>query len=211
MTRGTFIERTLRQIYGGQPSDDATVTINLVNTWLDDAIAAAAKQNYKDNYQIDGINYINNSFYTTFKSLAITADEQFTWKVTLPQIPVGIGANDGVSSMIIKYETNTVSQPVIWITQDQRTYYQNMRVVPNKILAYSEGEFVYIISSLLMDLYTAQVTMVSGGDSSDLDSTLNVPPDYFPLMTEYIKQQLMFERNVPVDVTNDGQDFIKTT
>ena len=209
MTRAVFIERTLRQIYNGQPSDDATITVNLVNVWLDDAIALAAKQNYKDNYQVDGISYVNNGFYTTFKGLEFEADEQFLWKVTLPQIPVGIGANEGISTFIVKYDNLNTSFPVIWIDQNQKTYYQSMRPIPNKIIAYSEGENVFLISTLLMDLYTAQVTMISGGDSSDLDSELNVPPDYFPVMVEYIKQQLMFERMQPLDNESDGQDAIK--
>ena len=209
MTRSIFIERVLRQIYNGPVSDDATITVNLVNVWLDDAIALAAKQNYKDNYQIDGISYVNNGFYTTFKGLAFEADEQFLWKVTLPQIPVGIGANEGISTFIVKYDNINTSFPVIWIDQNQKTYYQSMRPIPNKIIAYSEGENLFLISTLLMDLYTAQVTMISGGDSSDLDSELNVPPDYFPVMVEYIKQQLMFERMQPLDNESDGQDAIK--
>ena len=53
--------------------------------------------------------------------------------------------------------------------------------------------------------------MVSAGDSTDLNSTLNVPQDYFPAMVEYIKQQLVFERMQPVDVQSDGLDAIKTT
>lgn len=209
MKRSVFIERTLRQIYNGQPSDDATITTNLVNTWMDDGIALAAKQNYKDNYQIDGVSYVNGGFYTTFKGVAIEADEQFLWKITLPQIPVGIGATEGISTLVIKYDNLNTSFPVIWIDQNQKTYYQSMRPIPNKIIAYNEGENVFLVSSLLMDLYTAQVTMISGGDSTNLDSTLNVPPDYLPVIVEYIKQQLMFERMQPLDNESDGNDAIK--
>ena len=68
-----------------------------------------------------------------------------------------------------------------------------------------------MLSTLLLNQYTFNVTMVSGGDSTDLNSTLNVPSDYWPIMVEYIKQQLVFERNQPVDVSNDGSDQIKTT
>lgn len=68
MTRRVWIERCLRQIYGGQPSDDSTITVNLVNVWLSTGIGLAAKANYKDNISIDGIGYINNSFYTKLKS-----------------------------------------------------------------------------------------------------------------------------------------------
>ncbi len=211
-TRRYFIERTLRQLYGTQPNDDSWVTDNLVNAWLEDAIAIAAKQNYKDNIAIDGISYINNSFYTTFKNLSVEADEQFLWKITLPQIPVGIGGNMGISTLQFRDNTSTqISQTVVWITENQRTYFQNMRGIPNKLLAYPQGEFVYVISQLLLNQYTANATMISGGDSTNLDSTLNVPQDYFPVMVEYIKQQLSFERNQLVDLSNDGSDQIKST
>jgi len=212
VTRRIFIERTLRQIYGGQPNDDASITKNLVNAWLPDAIALAAQTNYKNNVAIDGISYVNNGFYTTYKSLAIVADDQFLWKVTLPEIPVGIGENFGVDTFVIKdSESSQLSYPVVWITQNQRSYSRGMRTIPNKILGYMEGQFVYLQSTLLLNGYTAQATMVSGGDSTDLDSTLNVPPDYFPIMVQYIQQQLLLERNQPVDSQNDGLDAITTT
>ena len=212
MTRGVFIERSLRQIYGGQPNDDSEITINLVNTWLSDAIAVAAKKNYQDNLTIDGINYINGSFYTIFKGLSVTTDEQFLWKITLPQIPIGIGYGMGVSTLQFKdNETSQISPPVIWLSENQRTYYQTMQPIPNKVLAYSQGGYLYAVSTIVLSQYTAQVTMVSGGDATDLNSELNVPPDYFPVMVEYIKQQLAFERNQPQDVTNDGSDFVRTT
>lgn len=212
MDRGTFIERTLRQIYNGQPADDATITVNLVNTWLNDAIAVAAKKNYTDSIALDGIAYINNSFYTTYKGLALASDEFDLWKITLPHIPFGIGVNEGVSKIIFKdSESRQLSYPVVLMTQAQTTFNRGMRAIPNKILAYSQSQYIYILGSLVLYGVTAQVTMVSGGDSTNLDSELNVPSDYFPIMVEYIKQQLMFERMQPVDAANDGLDAIKTT
>lgn len=212
MRRITYIEQVRRLIYGGQPDDDAEITVGLVNVWLDQAIGVAAKQNYKDNATLDGIAFINNSFYSTFKSLAITEDEQFLWKVTLPQIPLGIGSSEGVSSLVLKdNESRQLTYPFVPLSENQRTYNRGMRTIPNKILFYSEGEFLYIISTLMLQDYTAQVTMVSGGSSTDLQSTLNVPADYLPVVTEYLKQQLVFERNQPKDVTPDGLDAIRTT
>lgn len=209
-TRRIFIERTLRQIYGGQPSDDSTITVNLVNKYLEDAIAAAAKANYKDAITIDGIGYVNNSFYTTFKDIAITSDGNFTWKVQLPQIPIGIGQNEGISTFRLKDESGNITLPFVPLTENQKTYYQGMRLIPNKILYYYEGSYAYIISTLILNQYTVDVTMISGGDATDLDSILNVPPDYYPVMIEYLKQQLMFERMTPTDDTNDGRDIIKS-
>lgn len=206
MNRQTFIEMVIRQIYGGQPNDDSEITVNLVNTWLDPAIAMAAKQNNKDNIAIDGIIYANNSFYTTYKGIAITQDEQFTWKVTLPQIPVGIGANEGISTLIIKDSGGQLSMPCVPLSESQKTIYRTMRPIPNKVLYIYEGKFAYIFSTILLTPYTASVTMISGGDGTDLTSTLNVPSDYFPIMIDYIQKQLMIEQAQIKDITNDGLD-----
>lgn len=210
-SRRIWIERCLRQIYNGPIPDDATITINLVNTWLPTAIGLAAKANYKDSISIDGIGYVNNSFYSRFRRLTISSDGNFQWKMVLPEVPVGIGQNEGISILELVDTNGQVTRPFVSMTEAQRSYYQSMRPIPNKVLYYYEGNFMYAISTLLLNNYTANVTMVSGGDSTDLDSNLNVPPDYDSVMIEYIKQQLMFERTVPVDATNDGLDAIKTT
>jgi len=208
--RKVFIERALRQIYGGFPTDDSQITTNLVNSWLEDATAIAAKQNYKDNISIDGITFVNNSFYTTFKGLAVTKDENFLWKTELPHLPLGIGTSDGLSTLVFKdAATGQISYPGVWLSQNQLSYQRGMRAIPNKVLVYSEGKYVYALSTIILSDYTASVTMISAGYSTDLDSELNVPSDYFPVMVEYIKQQLMFERSVPVDGANDGRDAIK--
>lgn len=207
MTRRTYIERILRQIYGGYVPDDSEITTGLVNNILGDAIAVAAKTNYIDSVKLDTIGYVNNSFYTTYKSLSVTADEQFVWKVALPQIPVGIGENDGAETLIFKdSSSNQLSYPVIFITQKQRGFQRGRRPIPNKIIGYFEGGNVYLESTLTLSDYTAQITMISGGDSTDLDSTLNVPSDYFPIMNDYILKQLVFEQSRVRDTANDGVD-----
>jgi hypothetical protein len=48
--------------------------------------------------------------------------------------------------------------------------------------------------------------MVSGGDATDLNSELNVPADYLPIIDEFLKQQLLAERTIPQDSTNEGSD-----
>lgn len=206
MLRGTFIERCLRQIYGQQPTDDANISYNLVNVWLNDAIGLAAKTNYKENIQVDGIDYVNNGFYTTFKALAIVQDERFLFKITLPEIPLGLGKTKGVSTIQAKDKNGNLSLPWIPISEDQKGYIQNMRPIPNKILYYPEGTFCYAISPLSLWQYTASVSMISGGDSTDLDSILNVPPEYYPVMTDYIMKQLAFEQSRPQDNAKDGAD-----
>lgn len=206
MTRNNFIERCLRQIYGQQPSDDASISYSLVNFWLSDAIGIAAKTNYKENNQIDGIGYVNNSFYTKYKGIPIIADEQFTWRLTLPEVPLGIGRNMGISTLQFVDVNGNVSLPAIPLSENERGLYRSMRPIPGKNLFYPEGIYCYVLSTMQLFSFTATVSMQSGGDSTDLDSVLNVPPDYYPVMTEYIMKQLGFEQSRPQDNANDGQD-----
>lgn len=207
MTRAEFIERTLRQIYGGYVSEDSSITPMLVNSWLNDAIALAAKTNYTENLKLDGIGYVNNAFYTTFKSISPVLDETNLWRLQLPQVPVGVGTNEGITTIVFKDGNGNISYPLIPLSANQKTYFRTMRPIPNKTLYYNEGEYVYVVSSLALNNYTASVTMISGGNSSNLNSTLNVPSDYFPAMVAYVQQQLNLMKAGPKDLANDGQDL----
>lgn len=207
-TRRAYIERILRLIYNGQPSEDSNITVNLVNVWLNDGIAIAAKQNYVDAIKMDGVAYVNNSFSTTFSGLAITSDDtnNLGYKISLPQIPLGLGKNEGINTLRFKGEDGFISQSVVWLSANQVGYADQMRKIPNKIYAYNEGEIVRFTSTLPLYQYTATVSMISGGDSADLDSLINVPDDYFPTVTEYIKAQLLLEKAQIADGSNDGID-----
>ena len=211
MQRIELIERLRRQVYGGFPADDSSITDNLVNKWIIDGTALAAKQNYKENIQIEGVGYVNNSFYSTFKGIAITADERNLYKFSLPSLPLGIGSTEGISRVIFKDASNSLSYPGVMLSESQVGYQRSMRPVQNKILCYPESGYCFIITPIIMTDYTAQVTLISGGDESDLTSNLNVPSDYINVIVEYCKAQLTFERNQPVNSANDGQDAIRTT
>jgi hypothetical protein len=207
MTRNIFIERILRQIYNGQPSDDSSITYSLVNQWLNDAIGLAAKKNYTDGIQMDGIAYVNNSFYTTFKDLTVELGniDNVTYSIDLPQIPVALGKNEGIATLQF-VKDKLASQTAIPLSMNQVAYIDNLRPIQNKILYWTEGKNIYAKSLIPLTSYTANVRMVSGGDSTDLNSTLIVPDDYVPMIVEYIKGQLVFERSRPIDVSNDGVD-----
>ena len=205
ISRYELAERIQRVIYNGLPTDDATITIPVINLWINDGLAAAAKKNYAESLQIEGVAYINNSFYTTYKGLTITPDEQGVWKFSLPQIPLGLGRNEGISTVQFKAD-GRVSFTAIPLSQNQVGYADTLRAVPNKIFYWNEGQTVYLKSAIQMNQYTATVRMVSGGNSSDLDSVLNIPNDYVADVIGYVVKLLMTERNQPIDTTNDGLD-----
>jgi hypothetical protein len=207
MTRYALIERILRQIYNGQPSDDSNITYNLVNEWLNDAIGMAVKKNYTDNIQIDGVSYVNNSFYTTFTDIDINAEtvDTVTYSIDLPVIPYALGRNEGVAMLQFVGDKKT-SQTAIPLSMNQVAYQEQLRPIQNKILYWIEGKNIYVKSAIPLTQYKATLRLISGGDSSDLNSTLIVPDDYMPMVVEYIKGQLAFEKSRPIDQSNDGVD-----
>lgn len=207
MTRYQLIEQILRAVYGDQPRDDSTITPNLVNQYINQGIAVAVKNQYAQSMQIDGVTYVNNSFYSTFKNLPIVQDSNLLWKVTLPSIPLAIGRNEGVADLKIK--GNGSSQQTIDgipLSVSQKGYVNSMKRIPNRFLYYYEGQNLYILSTLLLNQYTANVTMVSGGGSStiDINGELNAPEDMIPVIVDYVVKALMVMRQVPQDITNDG-------
>jgi len=207
MTRYALIERILRQIYNGQPSDDSSITYNLVNQWLNDAVGLAVKKNYTDSIQMDGVAYVNNSFYTTFTNIDINAEsvDTVTYSIDLPVIPYALGKNEGVSMLQFVGDKKT-SQTAIPLSMNQVAYIEQLRPIQNKILYWIEGKNIYVKSSIPLTQYKATLRLISGGDSTDLTSTLIVPDDYMPMVIEYIKGQLAFERSRPIDQSNDGVD-----
>lgn len=209
MTRRGFIERFLIQISGGFQEDDAEMTYDLINAWMGDAIAAAARQCYKEAIQIEGIGYVNNSFYTTFSGINIITDDtdNLCYKLTLPEIPIGIGRNEGVSTLRFRDENGFISLTGVPLSMNEQAYADSMKPIPNKILYWPEGITLRMKTPLIMTNYTAIVKMISGGDFNDLDSELNIPADYYPIMTEYLKAQLGFEKAQPKDLVSDGVDM----
>lgn len=209
MTRYALIERILRQIYNGQPSDDSNITYNLVNQWLNDAIGLVVKKNYTDNIQMDGVAYVNNSFYTTFTNIDINAEsvDTVTYSIDLPIIPYALGRNEGVAMLQFVGDKKT-SQTAIPLSMNQVAYIEQLRPIQNKILYWVEGKNIYVKSSIPLTQYKATLRLISGGDSTDLNSNLIVPDDYMPMVIEYIKGQLAFEKSRPIDQSNDGVDSV---
>lgn len=207
MLRGQFIESILMQLYGAKQSDDAEITYNLVNLYVQEGIAVAAQAAYKGAIQIDGVGYINNGFYSTFSGLSISQDatDNQCYSFTLPEIPVGVSANMGIAEIRFKADGFT-SLPGIPLSMNQWGYFDSMRPIPNKILFLPEGKTVRAKTPLILSLYTATVKMISGGDVSNLNSELIIPPDSIPVCRDYVVQKLLAQRTVAVDNVNDGSD-----
>lgn len=209
-TRFSLIKRILRQIYSGQPTEDSNITAELVNRWMNDGLALAAKEFYKESIAIDGMGYVNNSFYCTYSGLTVTVDptDNQGYVLSLPQIPLGMSRTSGISKLQFVAPGGLVSKNAILLSESQWAYAERLPAVQNKILCCPEGSFVRVKTPIQLFNYTATVKMVSAGDSTNLESIVNVPDDYIPAVIAYVKDQLAWERQQPQDRSNDGEDSV---
>lgn len=205
MTRKVLIEQIRRIYYGGVPNDDATLSEKEVNTYLSEAIAYIAKINYTDAIKLDGIESVADSFYATFKNLAITKDNDTGYySLDLPQVPLGLSRGYGISTVTFPTSTGLAKSPIP-ISVRELDYMDNLKQPPSKIFYWSEGKKLWFKSYTNLVGKLAIVRMVSS-ENSDMDSEVNVPQEYISDIIDLILNKLKIRKGTPEDSVNDGVD-----
>lgn len=205
MTRRVLIEQIRRLYYGGTPSDDANLTENEVNTYINQAIAYFAKVNYSDAINLDGVETVGDAFYSTFKNLAITKDNDTGYySATLPHPPLGLARGYGISTVTFPVSTGLAKAPTP-ISPREVDYIEQIKLPPSKIFYWSEGNKLWFKSYTNLVGRFAIVRMISA-ENSDKTAELNVPAEYISDIINWIMNQLRVRKGMPEDTTNDGLD-----
>jgi len=205
MTRRALIEQVRRLYYGGTPSDDANLTENEVNLYINQAIAYVAKVNYTDAIKLDGVETVSDAFYATFKNLAITKDNDTGYySTTLPHPPLGLSRGYGISTVTFPVVTGLAKAPTP-ISPRELEFIDQVKTPPSKVFYWAEGNKLWFKSYQNLVGKFAIVRMVSA-ENSDLTSELNVPAEYISDMINWILNQLKVRKGMPEDTTNDGLD-----
>lgn len=205
MTRQTLIEQIRRLYYGGVPNDDATLSEKEVNIYINQAIAYMAKINYTDSIKIDGVETVADSFYATFKGLAITKDtDTGYYSLDLPQVPLGMARGYGISTVTFPTSTGLAKSPIP-ISVRELDYIDNVKLPPSKIFYWAEGKKLWFKSYTNLIGKFAIVRMIST-ENSDLTSELNVPQEYITDIIASVINQLKTRKGTPEDTVNDGVD-----
>ena len=205
MTRRVLIEQIRRIFYGGVPNDDASLSEKEVNTYLNEAIAYMAKVNYTDAIKLDGIETVADSFYATFKNLAITKDNDTGYySLDLPQVPLGLARGYGISTVTFPTSTGLAKSPIP-ISVRELDYIDQLKQPPSKIFYWAEGKKLWFKSYTNLVGKFAIVRMVST-ETSDLDAEINVPQEYITDIINMVINQLKIRKGTPEDSVNDGVD-----
>lgn len=205
MTRRVLIEQIRRMLYGGVPTDDANVSEKEINLYINEALAYMAKINYTDSIKLDGIESISDSFYLTFKNLAITKDNDTGYySLDLPQVPLGLARGYGISTVTFPTSTGLAKSPIP-ISVRELDYMDSLKQPPSKIFYWPEGKKLWFKSYTNLVGRFAIVRMVST-ETADLDSELNVPQEYITDIINLVMNQLRPRKGALQDSTNDGLD-----
>jgi hypothetical protein len=194
-------------LYGSIPTDDANITEKEINLYINEAIAYMAKVNYTDAVKLDGIETVADSFYATFKNLAITKDNDTGYySLDLPQVPLGLSRGYGISTVTFPTSTGLAKSPIP-VSPRELDYMDNLKQPPSKIFYWVEGKKLWFKSYTNLVGRFAIVRMVST-ETSDLDAEINVPQEYITDIINLVMNQLRPRKATPQDSTNDALDKI---
>jgi hypothetical protein len=207
MTRRTLIEQIRRLYYGGTPSDDATLTENEVNLYINQAIAYIAKVNYTDAIKLDGVETVSDAFYATFKNLSMTKDNDTGyWYVTLPHAPLGLSRGYGISTVTFPVVTGGLAKAPTPISPRELDFIDQVKMPPSKVFYWAEGNKLWFKSPYYNLNGKFPIVRMVSAENSDITSEVNVPGEYISDIINWILNQLKVRKGMPEDTTNDGLD-----
>jgi hypothetical protein len=193
MTRRALIEQIRRLYYGGTPGDDATLSENEVNIYINQAIAYIAKVNYTDAIKLDGVETVSDAFYATFKNLSMTKDNDTGyWYVTLPHAPLVV--------------TGGLAKAPTPISPRELDFIDQVKMPPSKVFYWAEGNKLWFKSPYYNLNGKFPIVRMVSAENSDMTSEVNVPGEYISDMINWILNQLKVRKGMPEDTTNDGLD-----
>lgn len=188
------------RLYGGQPSDDAPITLRQVAIEIVAEAAQAAKENFYENANVEGYNYVNDSYTTRFTGVTVLTDNTTGLKYcTLPAPVVGVPKDRGLVNV---YGGFGFSNSFFKIAAKDVSTYTNEPTIPKSILYWLEGGKIYFYPCGLTVPSVVVVTQI--GQLGDLSEELNVPAEALKLIEDRVVAKLTPMANTPQDNTNDN-------
>lgn len=206
-TRQQLIDRILRAYYNGIPTDDAELTNNEVDLYINDAITAVMNRQMMDDYNITGILSVPDGYITTYQLQAPVYDSNTgNYHTTIPHPPMGIPGTAGILGVYFSGGLGQ-SQPVLYIRPSEMDYFQFMPKPPQAAFYWIEGNEIYFWCRTDLSQSPDKVNIrMATNVQSGVNDILSVPPDAVDQIFSLTLQKLMARKGVMQDVTNDGID-----
>lgn len=207
-TRQQLIDRIFRFYYDGIPSDDASLSNNEVDLYINDAIASVMNKQAMDAYNITGIMQVPEGYVTTY-TIPTPSLNDLTgfYYSTIPHPPFGLPGDNGVSSVFFGGGMG-MSKPILHVKPNEVDYFTSMPMPPQAAFYWIEGNKIYFwcrtdITHISDTIYIR----MSSNVQSDNSTILNIPPDAVELVFTDVIQKLLPRKNIRQDNVNDGIDL----
>ena len=206
-TRQQLIDRILRYYYDGVPDDQAEISSNEVDLYINDAIATVINKQAMDEYNITGIMGVPEGYITTYTIPTPSLnDSTGFYYSTIPHPPMGLAGESGVVGVFFGGGWGQ-SKPILHVKPQEVDYFTNMPIPPQAAFYWIEGARIYFwcrtdITHISDSIYIRMATNVQSSNSA----VLNVPPEAVELIFTDVIQRLLPRKNVKPDNIIDGKE-----
>lgn len=178
------------EVYGGQPTNDASISLNLILRKLNDKTAAYALKSASINYQVDGYFQSDDIFRTTYTNLQLTQDQYTGVKYTaLPVQPVSLPRSRSFEVFPLAQRGGAQNSLFKMISRDEVTYVRSLPGLKKVYCFEDSGNMNFVDNNGILAYVTAvNISIVTGG-MNNLSDYLNLPGD----MIDAIKREIIGE------------------
>ncbi len=206
-TRQQLIDRIFRFYYNGLPSDDASLSNNEVDLYINDAIASVMNKQTMDGYNITGIMSVPEGYITTYTLSTPTLNDNTGFYTTsLPHPPIGLPDSAGIVGVYFGGSRGQ-SKPILYVSPREMDYFAFMPKPPQAAFYWVENATISFwcrtdLSHTTDKIYIRMATNIQSG-ANDI---LNVPADAVELIFNLVTQKLLQRKGILEDVNTDGVD-----
>jgi hypothetical protein len=205
-TYGYLAEQILSTYYKGVRSDDSSYSLKYIASMLAQEVAFMARKNAFENGNNGDITYINDTFISTFKSLAVATDAISLEKyIVLPSMPTALPNNQEIVSVSLNRKTNKTFIPMKNKDRFAQAFLPSIRGV---VFYYIEDGKLYFDNPENFIFTAITLKMAGALPSGDiLDAQLNIPKNYETEIIDKVLNRLLSVNRLGQDLSNDGDSI----
>lgn len=201
-----MIDRVIRAYYQDYASEESTLTNNIVQLYINDAVAMALSNAMQKNYVVTGIQSVPEGFMSTFIINSFTKDENTGfYSADLPHPPIGVPENSSVAGVFFG-GVKGQSRPVLEVKPNEVDYFRFMPTPPQAAFYWMESGTIYLWLRTNLPSTTLLYVRMATHVPTDLNAPMNIPPDAVDFVFNYVMQQLMKGKANTGDSVLDGKD-----
>jgi hypothetical protein len=208
-TYGYLAEQILTTYYKGVRSDDSQYSLRHIASMIAQEVAFMARKNAFENGNNGDTAYINDTFISTFKNIAVSTDSVSGDKyAALPAIPTALPNNQEIVSVSLGKKTNKTFIPM---KNKDRFAQSFLPCIRGTVFYYIEDGKLFFDNPENFQFNNLTIKMagaVPGGNI--LDAQLNIPKNYETEIIDKVLQRLLAVSRLGRDNTNDGNDISNT-